>query len=134
MRPPFNTFHGLLGNHVPHIGPTSGAGRPAIKTPFSRLTIYGKAQDVQYVSVSDLYSSSTASGITLFAQVWDGTVTLDFTLAPPDLAVNKEYDGSGIWQNTMPVGPADGIKQIPIMCTAIRVTFNVDATLFLIGA
>lgn len=133
MRPPFASAIGLLGNHSPHIGPTSGSGRTSIKTPFYRVTLAAKAGDTRYVHVSDLYSSSSASGVTLYAQTLGGTVVIDQTLAPPELAGDPTYDDSGMWVDPISVPPGSIVK-LPSMSTALRIKFSGDATVYLIGA
>lgn len=92
-----------------------------------------KAGETRYVHVSDLYSSSTAAGITLYAQTLGGTVVIDQTLAPPELAGDSTYDDSGMWVDPTSVPPGSIVK-LPSMSTAIRVKFSGDAIVYLIGA
>jgi hypothetical protein len=96
------------------------------------MTVTGKAGEVKVVSVVDLVTVNNP-GLSLYAQSVGGATNISLTLAPVDLAFNPTNNSSTIWVSptAVPVGP---IVTLPSVATALRITFNADATVYLVGA
>lgn len=126
-------YSSTRGNSIPlnrRGGVSTGSGRPGTKAPFGYFTVTGKENDVIYVSINDIYIL-TGPGVNFVAQAIGGTVSIDFTLAPSDLAMNPAQ--TDLWVETTPVAPGS-IVELPLIFTAMRITFTDSAIVYFAGA
>lgn len=107
-------------------GVNTGSGRSPMRTPYGRISVFGKAGDVRYIKASDIVSVYT-QGPNILAQSITGSVSIDGTLAPTDLALNPLQ--TGIWVNTTVVNPGSIVTLS--FASVLRITFTQDATVYL---
>lgn len=114
----------------PARGGASVAGVPGHPVPFGWVQVSGKAGQSVVLAASELPARYGAQNLGTFLQAAGGQVQVEFTLAHPEFALTPELAGNLPWGNRVTVGASSDITAISLAYTAIRVTFNSDATLY----
>ena len=105
------------------------AGVAGHNVPFGWVQVTGKAGQSIVLSAVELPVRYGAQNLGTFLQADRGSVDVEFTLAHPEFALTDELQAGLPWGNKTAVAPTN-IVPVSLAYTAMRITFNSDATLY----
>ncbi len=100
-------------------------------SPTGLVTVSGKAGEVERLLLSSIYPSYDRGDLTPKVQVIKGSIIVELTLAPPDLALNPDQDAL-LWISPVNISPGT-ITQLEI-AMAYKITFANDTLAYFMGA
>lgn len=102
------------------------------RVPFGHLTVAGKIGETIRIEAASLYTRSGMMFQGVYAQAIGGSVNIQATLAPVNLALDSGQDGGGHWSAAQTLA-TPAITKVTNPATVLLITFTTAATLYLLA-
>lgn len=100
------------------------------KTPYGQMSVVGKAGDVVRVTACDIFDGVRVG--TIQVQSTAGSVMVYRTLVDLNTALNPDQDTGAHWVLDHTAAPG-AITPLKSFATALRLEFQTDAVLYIVG-